>query len=117
MPVADASLFVFETTKRPEAILVLERDGGIAIACDSLQNWLDSDEFFDDATTGTMREMNFFTPAGVGLAWIHESEPKPEDFKRLKELSFRHALCGHGVPLLNSAREAYHETFGRLFEV
>jgi len=117
LPIRDASLFVFETTKRPECILRLDREGGIMIACDSLQNWVEPDEFFDDATIETMKGMNFFTPAGLGPAWIHESEPKAADFVRLKELSFRHALCGHGRPLLDSAKESYHATFARMFEL
>ena len=48
LPVANASLFCFEATKLPEAILRLDREGGIMIACDSLQNWVSPDEFFLD---------------------------------------------------------------------
>lgn len=117
MPFADCSLFEFKTTQRPEAILRLDREGGIMIACDSLQNWVAPDEFFDDATTGKMREMNFFAEAGIGLAWIHGSQPKPEDFVRLKKIRFKHALCGHGIPRRDTAQQDYHAAFHKFFQV
>jgi len=117
MPFAGCSLFVFQTTKRPEAILRIDREGGIMIACDSLQNWVEPDAFFDEATVATMREMGFFTTAGLGLAWLHESAPKAEDFLRLKAVPFKHALCGHGRPLRDSARAGYHAAFKRFFEI
>ncbi len=117
MPFGDCSLFVFKTTRRPEGILHLNRAGGIMIACDALQNWVEPDEFFVHESVETMREMGFFVPANLGLAWLHESEPKADDFVRLKKVPFRHALCGHGSPLHDSARENYHTTFARMFEV
>ncbi|HEY5218873.1 MAG TPA: hypothetical protein VIJ16_03640 [Gemmatimonadaceae bacterium] len=117
MPISDASLFSFTTTTRPEGILRLDREGGIMIACDSLQNWVGPDEFFDEPTIETMRKMNFFTEAGIGLAWIHGSEPKPDDFVRLKQVPFRHALCGHGEPCVGQAQQGYHAAFKRFFEV
>ena len=116
MPFADGSLFEFKTTKRPEAILHLHREGGILIACDSLQNWTEPDEFFLDETAERMQEMGFFTPNNLGLAWLQVSQPQPPDFVRLKEVPFRHALCGHGAPA-RDASVAYHATFNRFFQV
>ena len=116
MPFAGGSMFRFTTTRRPECILRLDREGGIMIACDSLQNWVAPDEFFDEETVGKMREMGFFTPTGLGLAWLHESQPAAGDFVRLKEVPFRHALCGHGEPA-RDAMAAYHATFDRFFPV
>jgi hypothetical protein len=117
LPFAGASLFAFRTTKLPEGILVLDRAGGIAIACDSLQNWVEPDALFLDDTVATMRSMGFFTPANLGPAWMMVSEPKAEDFVRLKAVPFRHALCGHGQPLRDDAQAAYHATFERIFGV
>lgn len=117
MPVRDSSLFEFKTSKMPEGILRIDRAGGIMIACDSLQNWVGPDEFFDATTVETMRGMGFFTKAGIGLAWIHESSPKADDFVRLKEIPFTHALCGHGEPLRDTAHADYHQAFQRFFGV
>lgn len=117
MPFGDCELFVFRTVERPEAILRLDREGGIMIACDSLQNWVEPDQYFDESTIPTMKDMNFFVQANLGLAWLHESKPQSADFIRLKELSFNHALCGHGYPLKDSAQEEYHKTFYKYFKV
>lgn len=117
LPIADASLFEFKTTQFPEGILRLEREGGIAIACDALQNWHAPDEYFSEASTQIMTEMNFFTPANLGPVWLQAAAPDSEDFIRLKTLQFKHALCGHGQPLLHSAQEDFHATFNRVFSV
>lgn len=116
MPFAGCSLFRFETTQRPECILRLDREGGIMIACDSLQNWTAPDEFFDAETVEKMTGMGFFAPTSLGLAWLHESQPKAEDFARLKDVPFAHALCGHGVPA-RDAMDGYHASFHRFFQV
>lgn len=117
MPFRDCTFFAFETTKMPEGILRLNREGGIMIACDALQNWTEPDEFFDAATIETMRGMGFFTRANLGLAWLQMSEPKAPDFVRLKTVPFSHALCGHGEPLRDTARQEYHAAFQRFFNV
>jgi hypothetical protein len=121
MPFSDASLFVFKTSKRPECIIHLDRAGGIMIACDSLQNWTQPDEFFDEPTVPTMTGFGFFTEANVGVAWMHECSPQGEDFTRLKEFSsahpYKHAICGHGIPLRDRAMELYHQRFTTMFNV
>jgi hypothetical protein len=117
LPVADASLFEFRTTKIPEAILHLAREGGVVIACDALQNWLAPDEYFSEDSKALMQEMGFFAPANLGPVWVQMAAPQAEDFVRLKELVFKHALCGHGAPLRDSAYPAYSETFKRMFGI
>lgn len=117
MPFQDCELFEFNTVKRPECILRLNREGGIMIACDSLQNWVEPDEFFDKETVATMSEMDFFKSANLGPAWMHVCEPQAADFIRLKEVPFKHALCGHGTPLLNNAQEVFHERFNQIYKL
>ena len=117
LPLKDASLFVFRTSKRPESIIRLNREGGIMIACDSLQNWIEPDEFFDESTIPTMEEIGFFKSGNLGLAWMQECQPQAEDFIRLKEIPFEHALCGHGYPFIGEATKTYHETFNRFFNI
>jgi hypothetical protein len=116
MPFAGCSLFTFTTTQRPECILRLDREGGIMIACDSLQNWVAPDAFFDEESAAKMRDMGFFTPTSLGLAWLQSSQPQAADFVRLKEVPFRHALCGHGEPARDSMA-GYHAAFNRFFQV
>lgn len=115
LPINGASLFQFQTTKIPEGVIHLDRDGGILIACDALQNWVSPDEHFCEASCERMEGMGFFTPANVGPVWMQAAEPLAEDFHRLKALTFKHVLCGHGMPLREKAREAFGATFDRLF--
>jgi len=115
LPVADAELFTFRTTKIPEGILHLDRAGGILIACDALQNWVAPDTFFSDDSRARMQEMGFFTPANIGPLWLQRAEPQAEDFNRLMQRDFRHALCGHGAPLRDTAREDFTATVERIF--
>ncbi|MEG3641599.1 hypothetical protein [Magnetococcus sp. PR-3] len=117
MPFGQSSLFAFKTVERPEAIIRMDRDGGVLIACDALQNWTEPNQFFDDATAATMKEMGFFKAANLGPAWMMGSKPQADDFVRLKNISFSHALCGHGSPLLNSAQQDFHATFNQIFGV
>jgi hypothetical protein len=117
LPISNASLFEFHTTQIPEGIIILNREGGILIACDALQNWLAPDEFFSEQSKELMQKMGFFTPANLGPVWVQRATPKGGDFARLKELSFKHALCGHGAPLCDSAHKDYCDTFNRMFGV
>lgn len=117
MPFNNASLFVFETVKRPECIIRLDREGGIMIACDSLQNWVEPDQFFDETTKSTMANMNFFRPANLGPAWMFESQPGATDFIRLKEIPFEHLLCGHGYPLVNNGHQEFLRTYNEYFNI
>lgn len=117
LPIADASVFEFRTTSIPEGILRLDRSGGILIACDALQNWLTPDEYFSDDSRKLMTDMNFFTPANIGPVWHQAASPEADDFSRLKDLSFKHALCGHGEPLHDTAQDDYKATFNNLFGV
>jgi len=82
-----------------------------------LQNWTKPDEFFSDDSRNMMQDMGFFTPANLGPVWVQAAEPKADDFSRLKELTFKHALCGHGDPLRDTAQEDYSATFKRVFSI
>jgi hypothetical protein len=117
MPFSDCAMFDFRATKLPECILRIDRAGGILVACDSLQNWVEPDEFFSEESRKMMGEMGFFQPANLGPLWMRLNEPDASDFGRLRELSFSHALCGHGAPLRDSAKEAYSDRFQRVFGI
>lgn len=117
LPLPGSELFAFQTTRLPEAILRLDRAGGILVTCDSLQNWAAPDEFFTDDTRRAMQDMGFFQPANLGPVWMQVNEPRADDFARLGQLQFLHVLPGHGAPLLNDARDVFAATFRRAFGV
>lgn len=115
MPFAGCSLFAFETA--PEGILRLDREGGILIAVDALQNWRAPDRFIDEPSAAMMRQAGFFQPANIGPGWRQRYNPQAGDFARLKQLSFRHVLCAHGEPLRDTAHAEFSERFQREFGV
>ena len=117
MPIGDASLFVFETSNQPEGLLRLDREGGILISCDSLQNWAVADDYFDEETVERMGAVGFIQPANIGPGWVRSSEPEASDFARLKQLTFRHLLPAHGTPIRDTAHEQLSATFAREFGV
>lgn len=114
-PFAGCSVFDFQTSRTPECILHVDRAGGVLVACDALQNFLAPDEYFSDDSRKRMQEMGFFQPANFGPVWVQLNEPKAQDFMRLQKLSFQHAICGHGPPVRDSAKEAYAARFERVF--
>lgn len=115
LPLADAEVFEFATSRLPETVVRLGREGGIVIACDALQNWLAPDEYFSEESKKLMTEMGFFTPANIGPVWRQFAEPQAADFERLAQWSFRHALCGHGAPLVDTADRAFRARFKHAF--
>ncbi len=109
LPFEDAELFAFEKTVAKEAALLVKRDGGILLTCDSVQNWPD--------TTGcsvaaklVARLMGFTSRrAQIGPPWRKGMTPKGDtlrsDFERLAALDFRHLIGAHGAPLRDTAKE------------
>jgi hypothetical protein len=116
MPFSDASLFAFESSIKPEALLIVERGGGIILSCDSLQNWVEVDRFFSTDSAEKMKAIGFIRPANIGPGWRQACNPQADDFARLKDVAFRHLLPAHGKPLLEKAHEQLSLTFAREFE-
>lgn len=117
MPLSGCSLFVFETSKNPEAALLIDREGGILVTCDSLQNWCEPDQYFSADSAAKMRDFGFIKPANVGPGWMQSSSPEAADFVRIKALSFRHLLSAHGTPLEGSAHGDLSATFKEMLGV
>ena len=116
-PVPDARVFLFESARVPEALLWLPVDGGALVSCDSLQNWVEVDRYFDAPSAERMRAFGFIRPANVGPGWRSAAQPEAGDFRRVLALPFRHLLPAHGVPLLEEAHARFAETFAREFGV
>lgn len=114
-PFQGCNVFLFTTTAIPEAILIIDRAGGIAVASDALQNWTRPDQYFSEATIERMQSIGFFQKANIGPVWMQMARPAPDDFARLQGHSYRHALCGHGEPLRDTAHEDFGATFQKLF--
>lgn len=102
-PIEGATVFAFENGRRPEVAILLERDGGILLTCDSYQNWTT----FDGCTVlgGLMMRAMRFGPTLIGGPWVKAMGPNVRaDFDRLRDLEFQHLLSAHGTPLKGTAR-------------
>lgn len=117
MPFQDCSLFVFETSIYPEAILHVNREGGILITCDSVKNWTTIDEFFNEQTGKLYTNLGFLGSATISKIWQQACKVQAQDFARLKLLTFKHLLSAHGEPLLNDAHEKLSSTIKQEFGI
>lgn len=115
-PFPGCSLFVFETSKLPEGILHIEREGGILISCDSIQNINAIDQFYSSETAKSFQEQGLVKPANISPIWLGATQVKISDFDMLlKTITFRHLITAHGEPLMNTAYEQVTATFKRTF--
>lgn len=115
-PVRDAKVFVFSSARFPEAAVLLEREGGILLTCDAVQNYTQIDRFFSDSTGALFEAQGRIREANLPDTWRHACAPDAADFRRLVELPFRHLITAHGGPLRDAAqmllRSRVDEAFG-----
>jgi hypothetical protein len=114
MPFPDCSLFVFETSTQPEAILHINREGGILITCDSVKNWSTVDAFFSEETGKLYETLGFLGEATISKIWLQACNVQAQDFARLQSLTFKHLLSAHGEPLLNDADKKLSLTISQI---
>lgn len=116
MPFPGCSLFVFETSSVPEGILHIEREGGILLSCDSIQNITSTDKFYNPETAKSFQDQGLVKPANITSIWLGATGTKAPDFSRLlKIMTFRHLLTAHGEPLINTAYDQVAATIKRVF--
>ena len=113
MPVNQAALFTYSSSKMPEGMLLLHKEGGILISADSLQNWAEADEFFSEIAATRMQQAGFIQPANIGPEWLRVCQPKLQEFVKVAELDFAHLIPSHGTPILNTAKEEFKATFAK----
>lgn len=106
LPIEGVSLFLFAGTP-PEAALLVEREGGILVTGDALQNTAAPDEYANLVGRLLMRTVGAYKPYALGPGWLKAAKPTAEEVARILELSFAHVLPGHGEPVLGDAREKY----------
>ncbi|MEM6993685.1 MAG: hypothetical protein AAF721_24440 [Myxococcota bacterium] len=106
LPIANAKVIAFSTTP-PEALLLLEREGGILVTGDALQNWATTNEHFSFAAKVFMKRMGFIRAHNVGPGWVKATNPNRSEIKAILDLDFDHVLPSHGDAVIGGAREAY----------
>jgi hypothetical protein len=109
LPIPSARLKVFASSNPPEALLLLDRDGGIVVSADALQNTAGPDKHCNWLGKIVMRRMGFFKPYAVGAGWLEFAKPEAEDVRSVLDLQFEHVLPGHGDPVIGEAKSKYAE--------
>lgn len=107
LPIAGASLYHFQKGAVPEGLIVVDRDGGIVIAGDSLQHWHKSDEFFSFLAKPMMKMMGFMKPHNLGPGWIKSAKPNHDEVRGILDLDFDNVLPVHGDEVIGGAKELY----------
>lgn len=102
-----ARLYRFASVPNGEALLLLERHGGVVVSGDALQNWVGPDRYFNWLGRSSMRWMGFFAAHNVGPGWLRQTRPDPAELRAVLDLPFEHVLPSHGTPVIGGARDAY----------
>ena len=118
MPFSNCTVFNFETTAHPEAILILNiPEGTLLITCDSIQNWTHADEFFSEQSAKTFQKQGLIKMANIPDTWLEACKPDLCELMKLKALAFDHLLSAHGEPLKSIAHEKIGETLKLKFNI
>jgi len=118
MPFPGCSVFVFQTSVFPEGLLHVDRENGILISCDSIQNITNTDEFYSAETALAFQSQGLVKPANIAPIWLGATQTEGNDFHRLlKTFTFRHLITAHGEPMKDIAFEKVSETTQDVFGI
>lgn len=114
LPIDDAKLIELTSSTPKEALLHLDREGGIVVSGDCLQNWATADRYFSLPAKLMMRAMGFIKPHNIGPGWLKMTKPDPAEVRGLLDLPFEHVLPVHGTPAIGDAKRLYEPAIARL---
>ncbi len=118
LPFPDSLLFCFEGMTQKESALLIDREGGLLLTCDSIQHYGDYRHNNWFART-VMPFIGFPKTTVVGPIWLKIMTPEgaslESEFRRLLELDFRHLLSAHGSLLADSAHASVEAAVDRAF--
>ena len=114
LPLKDTKVVEFKSCTPSEALLLLQRENGIVISGDCLQNWYKADEYFSFMAKIMMKMMGFIKPHNIGPGWLKLATPDANEIKSILELDFQHVLPAHGEPVINGAKELYKSAIFKL---
>jgi len=113
LPIAGAELITLECLAG-EGLIFLDRDGGIIVAGDSLQNWASTNRYFSLAAKALMKLIGFIKPHNVGPGWVKQSKPKLEQLAAVLDREFDHLLPVHGDAVIGDAKEKFRPAIERV---
>lgn len=119
LPFSPATAYVTQHGRFPEAVILLEREGGILFTCDSLQYYTDR-RYCSPAARIMMPLMGFPLQMIVGPRWLKALTPEggsmQADFEHIATLPFRHLIPGHGSVCHDDAGPKVREAIRRVWE-
>lgn len=119
-PVPWMKTFRFAHTNTPELAILLDRDAGVLVTCDSVQNWPDTEGCSAMAKVATWAMGFNARPAQIGPPWRKRQTPEGgslrPDYCALLKMDFDHLVGGHGKPLMGGAKEALRATVEATFQ-
>lgn len=117
-PIKNASFFIFESAKYPEAALLLNEQK-LLITTDSIQ-FYDGWQYFSSLTKFAFKLIGFKQGVNIGPPWLKRVTPKngslKNDFEKLMELGFNHLIAAHGNILTNNTKEKIRAEIDRVFK-
>ncbi len=114
LPLRDARFIEFTSARPHEGLLLLQRDGGIIVSGDCLQNWATTNRYFNLPAKVVMRLMGFIKPHNIGPGWLKAAKPDPAEVRSLLEIDFDTVLPAHGSPVIGNAKSLYAPAIDRL---
>jgi|MEHZ01.4.fsa_nt_MEHZ011011141.1_4 hypothetical protein len=109
LPISSARIVAINSSVPKEALLLLERDGGILISGDCLQSWSETDQYFSFIGKKMMKKAGFIKAHNVGPAWLKFAKPDKTEMKNILNVEFQNLLPAHGKPVVGSAKDRYRE--------
>ena len=107
LPIEGSQLRVIHSSNPGEAILLIDREGGILVVGDTLQNMPAADEFVNFPAKIMMGKMGFFKAYNVGPGWLQFAKPNESEVRAILDIDFDHVLPAHGDPVIGKAKEKY----------
>ncbi len=118
LPFAPAQVYVLAATRNPEAVILLEREGGILLTCDALQFYTDY-RYASPLARILMPLLGFPKKMIIGPRWLKAMTPPGvsvlPDFERIKKLRFAHLIPGHGSVCRDNAHAQVEDAITRSF--
>lgn len=113
-PFSKGRLIPFLTTKYPESVLYIDKNGGILVTCDSIKNWIKSDRFFSVETANDFSKSGVFGRVKIDDVWLNAMQPQNSDLENLLSIDFKHLVSAHGPVIKNEGYQLVKESIENL---
>jgi len=114
LPISGARLLEITSATPSEGLMYLERNDGIVISGDCLQNWQKADKYFSFMARIMMKLMGFLKPYNIGPGWLKYAKPDIAELRSLLDVDFNAVIPAHGEPVMENAKPSFFATLKKL---